>query len=966
MFKKFSILIIISLLFLPYFQVSAETPGQSFRIMTESDFGDYIGQNKSWDFSNANDSVISVVSADEKTAVFDINDSAVSSMRFEFASKTGQNLTKGLYVPAKRYAFRGVDNGINISGDGRGCNTILGSFYVHEYVVNNGEVEKAAIDFVQICEPKSGDVNENSPKLYGSLRYGSSVPDSCNSQGCDVARNNLGVTKTTGNTPATTPTPGTVQIISNPTTEAYKSIVKVMTYSEDPNGKVYLNSTGSGVIVDSSGLVLTNYHVINVEDEEFAKKMNAGYAVCLTENISNEPDCSYYGTLVSGNKELDLAILKINLISGVSTKSSFDYLKINSSDTTKVNDEVTSYGYPGIGSDTITITKGIISGKMDKYNNKWIKTDAVISFGSSGGAALDTNDNIVGITSSAHSDLLGSLGYVISVESINDWYSGNKNKSPERNFFTDKVVNFIVKKLSLEKTDKFTNSVPSFEITKPADWNFTQDSETDLSITKNLNEVGGEVTISVMEYPYKVTLDNVEGFIKRQLDQVQLLSVVTITKNENVVVAEKNVRLVEMSAFGQKFKSYYLPVDNYFIEIGFDYGENDQDKSIVENIIKSFKLNSSANSFVEMKSYSQEDPKFSLTVDNNWVLQTYKLYSHPLVIGYKKNANIFGDIQIEKAESEVDNDEYLLNYTQKIKEINILLSVLDDKIEIVSSDAHFNVSDSLKDVVMLEYVEKSIATGVIFSRNINYIKIIGDKNIVISVNSYDSSENNYNIAKSDLTNLLKNFKTDGTVSPASGNGLNGASTSNVAGEVNIKDKAMYSRLKGKIMLKVEDYGKAYYVNPKKEIVHYLGHPDDAFSVMKEQGVGITNNDLYKIPVGVNDNSIDTDGDGLSEYLENTLGLNSSKRDTDGDGIGDKEELISGQNPWGEGKQNIDNIFSSKQKGKILLQVENNGEAWYVNPTDGKRYFLGRPADAFNVMRDLGLGISNKDFNSLVQ
>lgn len=48
-------------------------------------------------------------------------------------------------------------------------------------------------------------------------------------------------------------------------------------------------------------------------------------------------------------------------------------------------------------------------------------------------------------------------------------------------------------------------------------------------------------------------------------------------------------------------------------------------------------------------------------------------------------------------------------------------------------------------------------------------------------------------------------------------------------------------------------------------------------------------------------------------------------------------------------------------GKILLQVEANGEAWYVNPTDSKRYFLGRPADAFDIMRRLGLGVSNNDF-----
>ena len=56
-------------------------------------------------------------------------------------------------------------------------------------------------------------------------------------------------------------------------------------------------------------------------------------------------------------------------------------------------------------------------------------------------------------------------------------------------------------------------------------------------------------------------------------------------------------------------------------------------------------------------------------------------------------------------------------------------------------------------------------------------------------------------------------------------------------------------------------------------------------------------------------------------------------------------------------------LSSSLKGRILLQVEANGEAWYVNPVSEKRFYLGRPADAFRVMREQGLGISNKDYNS---
>ncbi|MFH0853874.1 MAG: fibronectin type III domain-containing protein, partial [bacterium] len=186
--------------------VRAQTQGAAFRIMTQSDSGDYIGQNKSWDFSNANNSKISIQSASDSLATFKTEDFAVSYMTFGFASESGKKLTTGFYLPAKRLPFRGAYNGIDISGDGRGCNTILGAFYVHEYVMNNGALEKAAIDFVQTCEPNSTDVYNTKPKLYGSLRYNSSILDSCDAQGCAAAKEYLGFT----DKPATTDKPDLV------------------------------------------------------------------------------------------------------------------------------------------------------------------------------------------------------------------------------------------------------------------------------------------------------------------------------------------------------------------------------------------------------------------------------------------------------------------------------------------------------------------------------------------------------------------------------------------------------------------------------------------------------------------------------------------------------------------------------------------------------------------------------------
>ena len=56
-------------------------------------------------------------------------------------------------------------------------------------------------------------------------------------------------------------------------------------------------------------------------------------------------------------------------------------------------------------------------------------------------------------------------------------------------------------------------------------------------------------------------------------------------------------------------------------------------------------------------------------------------------------------------------------------------------------------------------------------------------------------------------------------------------------------------------------------------------------------------------------------------------------------------------------------LTSRLGGKILLEVQERGQAWYVDPLSQTRAFLGRPADALRVMRGFGLGVSEADFNS---
>ena len=87
-----------------------------------------------------------------------------------FGPLSGQTLRAGEYEGAQRFAFHSPARpGLDVSGDGRGCNTIAGRFLVSEITfATNGSIQTLAVDFEQHCEGAA-------PALYGSVRYNSSV-----------------------------------------------------------------------------------------------------------------------------------------------------------------------------------------------------------------------------------------------------------------------------------------------------------------------------------------------------------------------------------------------------------------------------------------------------------------------------------------------------------------------------------------------------------------------------------------------------------------------------------------------------------------------------------------------------------------------------------------------------------------------------------------------------------------------
>lgn len=148
---------------------------------------------------------------------------------------------------------------------------------------------------------------------------------------------------------------------------------------------------GSGVIMSSSGYILTNNHVVEGADE-----------IEVVLNDTRKTRAKVIGT----DPDTDLAILKIDL-------DKLPVIVLGNSDELQVGEPVLAIGNPfGVGQ---TVTGGIVSALgrnqlgINTFEN-FIQTDAAINPGNSGGALVDVNGNLLGINTAIYSRSGGSMG----------------------------------------------------------------------------------------------------------------------------------------------------------------------------------------------------------------------------------------------------------------------------------------------------------------------------------------------------------------------------------------------------------------------------------------------------------------------------------------------------------------------------------------------------------------------------
>ncbi len=157
---------------------------------------------------------------------------------------------------------------------------------------------------------------------------------------------------------------------------------------------------GSGVIIDSSGLVLTNAHVVERVDR-----------VIVTLQNGNQVD----GTVVGTDQVTDLALVKIKEFPDLESA------KLGDSEDIQVGDWAIALGTPyGLES---TVTLGIVSSLHRDINSlgfsdkrlDLIQTDAAINPGNSGGPLINANGEVIGINTLVRSGPGAGLGFAIPI-----------------------------------------------------------------------------------------------------------------------------------------------------------------------------------------------------------------------------------------------------------------------------------------------------------------------------------------------------------------------------------------------------------------------------------------------------------------------------------------------------------------------------------------------------------------------
>ncbi len=459
--------------------------------------------------------------------------------------------------------------------------------------------------------------------------------------------------------------------------------VKIFSYDTSLDGDLLAEGYGSGTLIDNAGVVLTNNHVI-----EYAYEVGSTYdafQVCLTEesDLAN-PQCRFTARLIARDAARDVALLKIDSRDALGNTVNFDFFSPYKNDGDYgVGSEITVIGFPDTGGRTITYTSGLISGFANEGGYNYVKTDADISFGNSGGGAFDEEGNFIGVPTF----IVGSysaevLGYLIPVRDVVAWIDANISAQPIDNAQGNKLLRDAISRFARANEDgTYANNYPVYEVSLVDGWKFGsalegvfdgQIFENDflsgdaLAVYPEERDADSRLSlnISVAEYPYVVELDDVEGV----LQEVGTFGEFSRTKFNGRYDAIKVESSYTDWYIGNGVEVttvlYSIPYGNHVINLNYAYAENDEGRlGQLMEILESFELDYSEVKVTVVDELISSDPQITIKKPSKEIFVSDETYEYQgdkyfgASFGKKENLDFYVSLFAEYYYDEVANFE---------------------------------------------------------------------------------------------------------------------------------------------------------------------------------------------------------------------------------------------------------------------------------------------------------------------
>ena len=541
-------------------------------------------------------------------------------------------------------------------------------------------------------------------------------------------------------------------------TEAHKAIVVIRTYASGLDGFLTEWQTGTGVIISSGGLVLTNEHVVSVRQSYDDSERSVGYQVCTTTDAADDADCKYTANVIAKNKTLDLALLQIVPIEGMSTPVSYPYIDLIGEGLVSVGEDVTALGYPSIGGDTISVTKGVISGKANKYNQKWLKTDAVTSFGSSGGALINKAGKLIGITTQISSDVAATLGYAIDVTGIKGWISDNYAKPSVQSAIQDRIISFTKKQKDRNVSNIFLFINEGFSINKPDNWKFVYNSEDRLFVSNPEDSDGGYVSVALARTDHPVDLSYFDLSMKYELTLDGSIAQANFSKNEAVNLGRVQAKHLQINGIQNPVDEYLVANQDTYMQIFYNYGKDEKDKTIVDTIIKSVIANPRPTPNL-LQQYTNSSPVFSVKTNPDWYIRKYDSKSTPLEM-YSKDFSAKVTVVVEKKNEQtrnLSNDDLLDKAVKLIENTSAASKNANLSVVLVSKDAHVRLANQVPEAFAHELVDANYATGKVLLRVYSVTIPLQDDYITLSMTCFGDDKSSFDKKLASWKSVLSTF-----------------------------------------------------------------------------------------------------------------------------------------------------------------------------------------------------------------